>query len=196
MITKILTSAKRNFALHGFEGARIEEIAQEAEINKAMIYYHFKNKKALYEEVLSSFFYDSVADPRHFLEGEQKQELLFLMSNILRKMEENRYERCSLIAREMVSRGKTFQELRDKYWVPQFNVFCQTIRKGLNTGEFQTGEPVEFLAFTLVSNIAFYKISQVTYHGSEVYQKLYPQNYHIKIMQYMESVIDKLLISV
>lgn len=49
---KILTAALKEFAAHGLDGGRVDRIAEKAGVNKAMIYYHFKSKEDLYEEVL------------------------------------------------------------------------------------------------------------------------------------------------
>jgi AcrR family transcriptional regulator len=48
----LLRSAAEAFACKGFSGARVEEIAQRARANKAMIYYHFGSKEGLYKAVL------------------------------------------------------------------------------------------------------------------------------------------------
>lgn len=50
---KILNTALMEFAKYGKAGARVDRIAEAAEVNKAMIYYHFKSKDNLYYEVLS-----------------------------------------------------------------------------------------------------------------------------------------------
>jgi len=49
---RILNSATRIFARKGLDGARIDEIAEDAGINKRMIYEYFGNKEGLYTEVL------------------------------------------------------------------------------------------------------------------------------------------------
>lgn len=49
----ILRAALREFAARGFEGARVERVARWARVNKALLYYHFGNKAALYEAVLT-----------------------------------------------------------------------------------------------------------------------------------------------
>ena len=46
--SKILKTANQLFALKGFEGTSIREIAQKAEVNLAAINYHFKSKERLY----------------------------------------------------------------------------------------------------------------------------------------------------
>lgn len=48
----ILTAAETEFAAKGFFGARVDEIAEKAQINKRMIYAYFGDKEALYNAVL------------------------------------------------------------------------------------------------------------------------------------------------
>lgn len=53
---KILKSADKLFGAVGFESASTREIAELSGINKALIHYHFKNKEALFEAVLDSYY--------------------------------------------------------------------------------------------------------------------------------------------
>jgi len=53
---RILSAAIPVFARKGRHGAHMEEIANLAHINKAMIYYIFHNKDELYQEVLKFVF--------------------------------------------------------------------------------------------------------------------------------------------
>lgn len=48
---KILQAALHEFSVHGLAGARVDRIAEEAGVNKAMIYYHFESKEALFNEL-------------------------------------------------------------------------------------------------------------------------------------------------
>ncbi len=50
----ILKAAAQEFIEQGFHGARMDRIAKIGKFNKAMIYYHFKDKQAIYDEVLKS----------------------------------------------------------------------------------------------------------------------------------------------
>ena len=47
---KILASSEFEFSEKGFFGARIDEIAERAGVNKRMIYEHFESKENLYRE--------------------------------------------------------------------------------------------------------------------------------------------------
>jgi len=50
----ILDAAERRFAERGFAGVSVREIASDAGLkNQASLYHHFRNKKALYEAVLT-----------------------------------------------------------------------------------------------------------------------------------------------
>ena len=61
---KILSSARQEFAAFGLAGARVDRIAQNAAVNKAMIYYHFSSKENLYQAVID----DHLALISEFLE--------------------------------------------------------------------------------------------------------------------------------
>lgn len=53
---RLLRAAAAEFAAHGFAGANVDRIARAARANKAMIYYHFRSKAALYREILGDMF--------------------------------------------------------------------------------------------------------------------------------------------
>ncbi len=53
---RILATAALEFAAHGFAGARVDRIARLADVNKAMLYYHFGSKQALYRALLRRTF--------------------------------------------------------------------------------------------------------------------------------------------
>src|SRR3954469_21621528 len=52
----ILKGARTEFAARGFAGAGVDRIAARARVNKAMVYYHFGSKLALYRAVLAAEF--------------------------------------------------------------------------------------------------------------------------------------------
>jgi len=49
---KILAAALAEFSARGFAGARVDEIARRARVNKRMLYYCFGSKQDLYREIL------------------------------------------------------------------------------------------------------------------------------------------------
>ena len=50
---KILEAAKKVFVRQGMSGARMQDIADEAGINKALLHYYFRNKELLFEVIFN-----------------------------------------------------------------------------------------------------------------------------------------------
>lgn len=53
---RVFAAAAAEFAARGYAGANVDRIARAARLNKAMIYYHFRSKAALYREILRDMF--------------------------------------------------------------------------------------------------------------------------------------------
>ncbi len=54
--TNILNAAKKVFHKKGFDGARMQEIADEAGLNKALLHYYFRSKEKLFQSVFETAF--------------------------------------------------------------------------------------------------------------------------------------------
>ena len=67
---KLLTAARREFADSGLAGARVDEIAARAGVNKQLVYHYFGDKDALYLAVLEWVYEEIRAHERELnLEG-------------------------------------------------------------------------------------------------------------------------------
>ncbi len=64
---RILDVATEEFATLGYSGLSMNKLAEKLKINKVMIYYYFKDKRNLYDEVISSIIE---------LNEEEKKEIL------------------------------------------------------------------------------------------------------------------------
>lgn len=64
---RILDVTTEEFATLGYSGLSMNKLAEKLKINKAMIYYYFKDKRNLYDEVISSIIE---------LNEEEKKEIL------------------------------------------------------------------------------------------------------------------------
>ena len=53
---RILSAALREFAERGYAGARVERIAQRAQVNKRILYRYFESKNALFRELLDRYY--------------------------------------------------------------------------------------------------------------------------------------------
>jgi AcrR family transcriptional regulator len=52
----VLRAAKEVFVEKGFEGSTMQEIANRAGVNKALVHYYFRNKEKLFEAVFTEMF--------------------------------------------------------------------------------------------------------------------------------------------
>lgn len=66
---RILNAARKAFGKHGVDGATVEAIAREADVNKRMVYHYFGGKEDLYLTVLEETYaarrkHDAILDIR------------------------------------------------------------------------------------------------------------------------------------
>src|SRR5580765_5169150 len=156
----ILQAAAHEFAEHGIAGARTDAIAREAHVNKALLYYYFKDKETLYGAVLENAFSGLKSTVFKVLDGAlaPKDKILayvgayfdFIASNPL-------YPR--LMQREMMRarEGETqhFDKLVKAYIQPIFMRVSQVLQEGIGRGEFRPVKPEHFVP-SIVAMIVFY----------------------------------------
>jgi AcrR family transcriptional regulator len=53
---RILEAAKKVFHCKGFDGARMQEIADEAGVNKSLVHYYYRNKNNIFQAVFEDAF--------------------------------------------------------------------------------------------------------------------------------------------
>lgn len=63
--SRILNSAARVLSAKGYAGTRLSDVAEDAELQAPAIYYYFKSREELIEEVM----YAGIADMRRHLQG-------------------------------------------------------------------------------------------------------------------------------
>ncbi len=66
---KILAAAKRVFMKKGMHGARMQEIADEAGINKALLHYYFRSKDKLFDAIFQKVFQELVSKTSEVFKG-------------------------------------------------------------------------------------------------------------------------------
>lgn len=156
----ILQAAAHEFAEHGIAGARTDTIAREASVNKALLYYYFKDKETLYGAVLDDAFSGLKDTVFRVLEGAQppREKMLAYVGAYFDFIASNQiYPR--LMQREMM-RAKDGQSLHiDKviknYIQPIFVRVSELMRQGIAAGEFRPVNPAHFVP-SMVAMIVFY----------------------------------------
>jgi TetR/AcrR family transcriptional regulator len=156
----ILQAAAHEFAAHGVAGARTDAIAREARVNKALLYYYFKDKETLYGAVMDDAFsglknavfqvLDSELPPREKIMAYAGAYFDFIASNQL-------YPR--LMQREMMrareGHSPHIEKVIKTYIRPIFARVSEVLREGIAKGEFRAVNPVHFVP-SIVAMIVFY----------------------------------------
>ncbi|HNG89398.1 MAG TPA: TetR/AcrR family transcriptional regulator [Saprospiraceae bacterium] len=71
---KIFDAAHEIFLQKGMDGAKMQEIADRAGINKALLHYYYRSKEKLYEAVARAILSKAVPAVRQIIENEQPLE--------------------------------------------------------------------------------------------------------------------------
>jgi len=140
---KILDASSAVFAEEGFAGARVDEIARRAGVNKAMLYYHIGNKQALYIEVLTRNFDRMEAALVDALArgGSIADRLQAIITGIAEALKANP-DHPRIVLREFASEGTNLEPVVLERLVQIFGLVRSLLADGVRTEEFRATDPV------------------------------------------------------
>jgi TetR/AcrR family transcriptional regulator len=143
----ILAAARKVFALRGFAGTSIREVAEAARVNKAMIYYHFKDKVDLYRAVLSDSF-DAMQDiwKHKIFQGEAtaRQKIAQYIEGFIRFQHDNEDLR-KILAMEFSTTGTKSENLKwiaQHYFAKNHAALVKILKAGMKSGELKKMNPL------------------------------------------------------
>jgi AcrR family transcriptional regulator len=145
----ILKAAVGEFAEHGIAGARTDAIARAAQVNKALLYYYFKDKDALYEAVLDHVFSGLRARVMPVLESNRppREKILQYLGTYFDYIAANpRFPR--VVQGEWLRSGvgaARMQRIAKSYFLPIFGKLAGVLREGIAAGEFRAVNPMDFM---------------------------------------------------
>ena len=140
---RILDAASKEFADWGFAGARVDEIALRAGVNKALLYYHVGNKQTLYTAVLMRNFNrieDALADAMA-PGGSTRNRLSSVISAITRMMREHP-DHPRIVLREFASAGGNLKPEVLERMARVLGAVGDILADGVRNGEFRSTDPV------------------------------------------------------
>jgi TetR/AcrR family transcriptional regulator len=134
----ILRAAERIFAEEGLAGARTDAIARRAEVNKALLYYYFKSKKALYLAVLERHMKEFNRLGLQVLggKGTERRKILDYVGMHFDFASQRRFFSL-LFPRLLISEGSALSRLVKKYTFPVVQEAVLAIERGVKAGEFR-----------------------------------------------------------
>ena len=157
MYRRILECATSEFAAKGYAGARMDEIARKARINKATIYYHIGGKAALYSEVLDSTFGSLagvMADHINFDNPPSENLRLYIRTLTTSIRENSRIP--PIMLRESAGGGKHLPAGVVASLSSIFEILARIIQQGIDQNEFHPASSF-VVHFMVISPLVFLK---------------------------------------
>ncbi len=156
----ILQAAAKEFAEHGIAGARTDAIARQAGVNKALLYYYFKDKETLYGAVLDHAFSGMKTTVFHVLDSEMppREKILAYVGAYFDFIASNQIY-PKLMQREMMrareGHSVHIDRLVKSYFQPIYRRVGELLREGIADREFRDVDPAHFVP-SMVAMIVFY----------------------------------------
>jgi TetR/AcrR family transcriptional regulator len=162
----ILKAAVREFAEEGVAGARTDAIARSAGVNKALLYYYFKDKEAIYRAVLDQVFggvraaihkaLSQTLPPREKLASYVCAHFDYIASNPL-------YPR--IVQAEFLGAGhgdpSRLQRLAKQYFRPVFQDLSGLLNEGAQSGDFRRVDPLHFIPSMISVVVSYFNTAPV-----------------------------------
>jgi TetR/AcrR family transcriptional regulator len=164
---RILAAAVRQFSANGLAGARTEQIAEEAGVNKALLYYYFKGKEDLYAATLEFVFEGMRTASIALLESSASAGERFLrivLSSFDRSYSHPALQ--SLIHQEMVRlhRGEENRMARmaEKFFRPMWFKMEEVLKEGIASGELVGVDPAQMRYASMGANVFYFLSAPLT----------------------------------
>jgi len=159
---QILDSAERLFAMRGFDGASVRDIAQEADVNIAMISYYFGSK----ERLIESIFLKRVMDVKTSLDELVKNKELAPLEKIFRLIDlfvakiTDRPHFCRIMVRAQATQEGVATELIMEVKKQMYDMIRKLFSEGQKKGVFNQHVDALMMVNTLVGTTNHMIISE------------------------------------
>jgi TetR/AcrR family transcriptional regulator len=158
---RILAAAIREFSYDGMAGARTERIAEAAGVNKALLYYYFTSKQALYDAALEDVANRVVASSMAAMSStcSAGERLVQFALNHFDRIHSNRAFQ-NLMQQEMIRlrRGEenALAPMVDKVFLPMMSRFRQVCAEGSASGELIQVDELQIMYAALGANVFYF----------------------------------------
>jgi TetR/AcrR family transcriptional regulator len=145
----ILRAAIREFARGGVAGARTDAIARAAGVNKALLYYYFHDKEALYAAAIDHVFEERNRHLMPVLEDDVPpgEKLLRVVGAFFDFLAAHPAYR-ELVQRELMvapSSRAHLQHILQHYIKPIYEQLVRVLQAGIDSGVFRPVDPLQFV---------------------------------------------------
>jgi len=166
--SSILAHAIEEFAAQGVAGARTAAIAEAAGVNKALLYYYFKDKESLYAASLHEAFsglFESVLPMLQSSMSPGEKILRFARIHFEYLLQHPHYPR--MIHQEL-SRvcnagepSREFRQIASTHFAPMHRIGVKAVQDGIDSGEFRKVTGPNVLSTLLGMNVFYFSSAPI-----------------------------------
>ncbi len=174
---EILQAARRVFIRRGYDGARMQEIANEAGYNKSMLHYYYRSKDRLFHEVFIDVVRRIIPPLLAVLEEnlDLMKKLEKMINKLLESLEMHPYV-PGFMTRELNQHPERISEMIEELGLHMPELFIRQVRTAVRAGKIIPIHPVQLLINVLALCIFPYiggpMVRGVTTMSEEEYNRL------------------------
>ena len=158
---RILNAAIREFSEHGLAGARTSAIATSARVNKALLYYYFRDKESLYAAALEEVAGEVAGEALAVLDldcSPGERVLRLVLKHFDRHLSHHGFQ--ALMQQEMVrfrtGQSNAMRILAKKAFEPMWDRSLQLVADGIRSGELCNVDAMQMMYAALGANVFYF----------------------------------------
>jgi len=178
---KILNISLKEFAAYGFEGARMDRIAQKAGVNKAMIFYYYSSKQNLHRTIIKNALLDFIPKVHQAIIKAKTPERFFeTLPELCIRYFSQKKDIIKMIGRELIQSPKKIspliREIFSELPVSPPKMLQKVVRDWYQKGQISESDPVQFIfniiplcLFPIIAKPIVEAIMDITIPDDEVF---------------------------
>jgi AcrR family transcriptional regulator len=153
---KIMEAARKVFVRQGMAGARMQEIADEAGINKAMLHYYFRSKEMLFEMIFRQSAQKLFPKLNIIFESDMPlfQKIEKFVGEYIDVIQENPYLPMFVLGEMNKNPDGFYRKMKHELDFPKPDKFLQQINKEVKEGRIRPVHPLQLL-MNIISGTIF-----------------------------------------
>ncbi len=153
---KIKEAAKSVFVRNGYSGGRMQDIADEAGINKALLHYYYRNKEKLFELIFFEVFDIIIPQLKATVNTDQsvEEKIKAFVSTYIDVIQANPHVPIFVLHELSQDADRFVEKLKQRHVLPEMAQFILQLMAEMEAGNIKSFQPLH-LFMNIISMCAF-----------------------------------------